>query len=77
MYIVIQTEIMYVYRVCDMSKMLKMPFSFSWNVMLSISKMSKVDSNTPKGCDAMYVEDIKDWKSFSTIPSNTVYIKAC
>ena len=63
-------------------------------------------SNTHKGCNAMYVEDVEDGKkhthtsllitflifnqfsirkkfreaetqSFSTIPSNTVYIKAC
>ena len=38
-YIVIQTE----YRVCDMSKMLEMSFSFSFNVMVSMLKMSKID----------------------------------
>ena len=60
-----------------MSKMSEMSFSFSLNVMLTMSKMSKIDqvlciskhvedvkdvkdrSNTPKGCNAMYVKDGK------------------
>ena len=33
----------FLYRVCDMSKMSEMSFSFSLNVILSVSKMSKVD----------------------------------
>ena len=129
--------------------MSKMSFSFSLNVILYMSKMSKIDqmhlravmlyiskmgkkhthtffhrvcdmlkvfgdviliifecntiyvkdrSNTPKGCNAMYVKDGKrtytyilifnrlsihkkfwkaETKSFPTIPSNTVYMKAC
>ena len=30
--------------------------------MLKMSKMGKDRSNTPKGCNAMYVEDVKDGK---------------
>ena len=33
----------FLYRVCDMSKVLEMLFSFSLNVILSLSKMSKID----------------------------------
>ena len=32
----------FLYRVCDMSKVLEMSFSFSMNVMLSMLKMSKI-----------------------------------
>ena len=98
----------FLYRVCDMSKMLEMSFSFSMNVVLSMLKigqihlravmlhMSKIGkehtytfllitsliflpnyqilcilkhvkdvedrSSTLKGCNAMYVEDVKDGK---------------
>ena len=67
----------FLYRVCDMSKVSEMSFSFSLNVILSMLKMLKIDqilcilkhvedvkdrSNTPKGCNAMYVEDVKDGK---------------
>ena len=45
-----------------MSKMSEMSFSFSLNVMLSVSKMSKDRSNIPKCCNAMYVEDVEDGK---------------
>ena len=41
-------------------------------------------SNTPKGCNAMYVKDVKDRSNTPkgcnanhTIPSNTVYIEDC
>ena len=51
----------FLYRVCDMSKVSEMSFSFSLNVMLSMLKMSKM-SNTPRGCNAMYVKDIEDVK---------------
>ena len=30
--------------------------------MLCMSEMSKIDQNIPKGCNAMYVEDVEDWK---------------
>ena len=42
-----------------MSKMLEMSFSFSLNVMLSNVEDFKDRSNTPKGCNAMYVKDGK------------------
>ena len=29
-------------------------------------KMSKIDQNTPKGCNAMYVEDVEDGKKKHT-----------
>ena len=77
-----------------------------YHQILCILKHVEDRSNTHKGCNAMYVEDVEDgkrtythillitflifngfsirkkfWKaetqSFSTIPSNTVYIKAC
>ena len=68
------------------------------NVMLSMSKMLKIDqiylravmlcmlnhvedvedrSNTPKGCNAMYVRDVKDVKDRSNTPKgcNAMYVK--
>ena len=43
--------------------MLEMSVSFSLNVMLSMSKMSKINQiKSPKGCNAMYVEDVQDGK---------------
>ena len=65
------------------------------NVMLSMSKMLKIDqihlravmlyyvkdvedrSNTPKGCNAIYVEDVEDVKDRSNIPKgcNTMYVR--
>ena len=33
----------FLYRVCDMSKVSEMSFSFSLNVILSMSKMLKID----------------------------------
>ena len=52
----------------SMSKMSKIDQIYLRAVMLcmlEMSKMSKIDqiedrSNTPKGCNAMYVEDVKD-----------------
>ena len=41
-----------------MSKMLEMSFAFSMNVILSVEDV-KDRSNTPKGYNAMYVEDGK------------------
>ena len=41
-----------------MSKMSEMSFSFSLNVKLSVDDIED-RSNTPKGCNAMYVEDGK------------------
>ena len=48
-----------------MWKMLEMSFSFSLNVMLYVKNV-KDRSNTPKGCNDMYVEDIKDGKRIYT-----------
>ena len=68
------------------------------NVMLSMSKMLKIDqiylravmlcmlkhvkdvedrSNTPKGCNAMYVRDVEDVKDRSNTPKgcNAMYVK--
>ena len=42
--------------------MSEMSFSFSLNVMLSMSKMSKIDQMPLKGCNAMYVQDVEDGK---------------
>ena len=96
----------FLYRVCDMSKVSEMSFSFSLNVILSMSKMLKIDqmhlraimqcmSKTSKmGKEHTHTSLLitflifnqfsirkKFWKaetkSFPTIPSNTVYIKAC
>ena len=36
-------------------------------VMLCMSKMSKIE-NTPKGCNAMYVGDVKDVEDRSNTP---------
>ena len=33
---------------------------YGLNVMLSMSKMLKIDQITPKGCNVMYVKDVKD-----------------
>ena len=35
-------------------------------VMLCMSKMSKIDQNTPKGCNSMYVKDVEDGKHTHT-----------
>ena len=43
-----------------MSKMSKIDQIHLRAVMLCMSKMSKIDSNTPKGCNSMYVKDVKD-----------------
>ena len=45
-----------------MLKMSKIDQIHLRTVMLCMSKMSKIDQNTPKGCKAMYVEDVEDGK---------------
>ena len=47
------------------------------NVMLSMSKHVKDRSNTPNGCNAMYVEDVEDVKDRSNTPKgcNAMYVK--
>ena len=44
-----------------MSKMSEMSFSFLLNAMVYVEDV-KDRSNTPKGCNAMYVEDVEDGK---------------
>ena len=43
-----------------MSKMLK---TSNTVYIKAMSKVSKIDQNTPKGCNAMYVEDVEDIKT--------------
>ena len=38
-----------------------------------MSKMSKIDQNTPKGCNAMYVEDVED-RSNTPKGCNAMYV---
>ena len=39
-----------------------------------MSKMSKIDQNAPKGCNAMYAKDIKDGKrTYRHILLNTIF----
>ena len=44
--------------------------------MSEMLKMSKIDQNTPKGCNAMYVEDVEDVKDRSNTPKgcNAMYV---
>ena len=49
-----------------MSKMSEMSFSFSLNVNAIFVENVKDRSNTPKGCNAMYVEDVEDGKGTYT-----------
>ena len=46
--------------------MLEMSFSFSLNVMLSMSKTLKIDQIHLRAVISMYVEDVKDGKSTYT-----------
>ena len=49
-----------------MSKMSEMSFSFSLNVNAIYVENVKGRSNTPKGCNAMYVKDVEDGKGTYT-----------
>ena len=56
----------FLYKVCDMSKMLEMSFSFSLNVILSrsMSKMLKIGQIHLRDvmlCMSKHVEDVKDY----------------
>ena len=42
--------------------------------MLYMSKMSEDRSNTPKGCNAMYVEDVED-RSNTPKGCNAMYVE--
>ena len=45
--------------------------------MICMSEMLKIDQNTPKGCNAMYLRDVKDVKDRSNTPKgcNAMYVK--
>ena len=42
--------------------------------MLSMSKMLQIDQNIPKGCNAMYVEDVED-RSNTPKSCNAMYVE--
>ena len=42
--------------------------------MLCMSEMSKIDQNTPKGCNAMYVGDVED-RSNTPKGCNAMYVE--
>ena len=52
----------FLYRVCDMSKMSEMLFSFFFECNSIYVEDVEDRSNTPEGCNAMYVKDVEDGK---------------
>ena len=58
----------------SMSKMLKIDQIHLRAVMLCMWKMSEDRSNTPKGCNAMYVEDVED-RSNTPKGCNAMYVE--